>query len=107
MNLSQHLDYLFNPRSVAVIGASNIPGKWGCDILNLLLTRGERKVYPINKNRPVVLGVKAYSSLLEVPGPVDFAVFTVSSQALPSAMEDCVKKGVRTALVISGGFSET
>ena len=107
MNLIQHLDYLFNPRSVAVIGASNIPGKWGCDILNLLLTRGQRKVYPINKNRGEVLGVKAYRSLGEVPEPVDFAVITVASEALPAAMEDCVRKGVKTALIISGGFAET
>ena len=107
MNLIQHLDYLFNPRSVAVIGASSTPGKWGCDILNLLLTGGERKVYPINKNRAEVLGVKAYPGVAEVPGPVDFAVITVSSEALPAAMEDCVRKGVKTALIISGGFAET
>jgi acetyltransferase len=107
IGLVQHLEYLFNPQSVAVIGASNVPGKWGCDILNLLLTRGDRKVYPINKNRPEVLGVKSYSSVCEVPGPVDFAVITVSSDALPAAMEDCVRKGVKTALVISGGFAET
>lgn len=107
MNLIQHLDYLFNPRSVAVIGASNIPGKWGCDILNLLLTKGQRKVYPINRNRAEVLGVKAYPSLADVQGPVDFAVITVSSEALPVAMEDCVTKGVKTALIISGGFAET
>jgi acyl-CoA synthetase (NDP forming) len=106
MNLVRHLDYLFNPRSVAVIGASNIPGKWGCDILNLLLTKGERKVYPINKNRAEVLGVKAYSSIGEVPGPVDFAVITVSAESLPAAMEDCVRKGVKSALLISGGFAE-
>jgi len=107
MNLVQHLEYLFNPRSAAVIGASSIPGKWGCDILNLLLTRGDRKVYPINKNRAEVLGAKAYPSLRDVPGPVDFAVMTVSSDALPAAMEDCVQKGVKTALVITGGFAET
>ncbi len=107
MNLIQHLDYLFNPRSVAVIGASNIPGKWGCDILNLLLTRGQRKVYPINKNRAEVLGVKAYPGLAEVPDTVDFAVITVSSEALPAAMEDCVRNGVKAALIISGGFAET
>ena len=107
MNLVQHLDYLFNPRSVAVIGASNIPGKWGCDILNLLLTRGERKVYPINKNRDEVLGVKAYSSINDVPGPVDFAVITIAIEALPAAVEDCARKGVKAALVISGGFAET
>jgi len=107
MNLFQQLDYLFNPRSVAVIGASSIPGKWGCDILSLLLTRGKREVYPINKNRSEVLGVKAYSSVTDVPGPVDFAVITVSADVLPAAMEDCARKGVKTALVISGGFAET
>jgi acyl-CoA synthetase (NDP forming) len=107
MNLFQQLDYLFNPRSVAVIGASNIPGKWGCDILNLLMTRGERDVYPINKNRDEVLGVKAFNSINDVPGPVDFAVITVSADVLPVAMQDCARKGVKTALVISGGFAET
>jgi acetyltransferase len=107
MDLVQHLEYLFNPQSVAVIGASSIPGKWGCDILNLLLTRGDRKVYPINKNKPEVLGVKAYSSIGEVPGPVDFAVITVSAEVIPAAMEECVRKGVKTALIISGGFAET
>lgn len=106
MSLIQHLDYLFNPRSAAVIGASNIPGKWGCDILNLLLTRGQRKVYPINKNRAEVLGVKAYNSIGEVPSPVDFAAITVSAEDIPTAMEACVRKGVKTALVISGGFAE-
>jgi len=107
MNLTQHLNYLFNPRSVAVIGASNVPGKWGCDILHLLLTKGERKVYPINKKRADVLGVKAYPGLEDVPGPVDFAVITVASEALPTAMKDCAQKGVKTALIITGGFAET
>ena len=107
MNLVQHLDHLFAPRSAAVIGASSVPGKWGCDILNLLLTRGERQVYPINKNKAEVLGVKAYRNIREVPGPVDFAAITVAADALPEAMEDCASKGVKTALVISGGFSET
>ncbi len=106
MSLIQHLDYLFSPRSAAVIGASNIPGKWGCDILNLLLTKGERKVYPITRNKAEVLGVKAYSSIGEVPDAVDFAAITVSAEAVPAAMEDCVRKGVKTALIISGGFAE-
>lgn len=106
-NPALQLDHLFNPRSAAVIGASNTPGKWGCDILNLLLTRGQRQVYPINRNRAEVLGAKAYGSIVEVPGPVDFAVIAVSAEAVPAAMQDCVRKGVKTALVISGGFSET
>ena len=106
MDFIQQLDYLFNPQTAAVIGASNTPGKWGCDILNLLLTRGKRKVYPVNKNASEVLGVKAYSNILEVPGSVDFAAITVSNEILPSVMDDCVLKGVKTALLISGGFAE-
>ncbi len=107
MDLIQHLDYLFNPRSAAVIGASSIPGKWGCDILNLLLTNGERNVYPINQSKDEVLGVKAYSSITEVPEPVDFVAITIAAETIPAAIEDCVKNGVKTALIISGGFAET
>jgi len=106
MNNVRHLDYLFDPKTAAVIGASNMPGKWGCDIFNLLITHGTRKVYPINKSKSEILGVRAYSSILDVPDEIDFAVITVANEYLPAAMEDCIQKGVKTVLVISGGFAE-
>ena len=108
MNLKQQLDYLFNPRSVAVIGASNIFGKWGFNILGRLLSRKcDRQIYAINNKDPEVLGLKAYKSLVDVPGPVDLAVITVPFQALHQAMHDCVQKGVKIAIVISSGLAET
>ena len=106
MNLNNNLDPLFNPRSVAVIGASNTPGKWGFGILSHLLAKGDRKIYAVNKNGGVVIQVDAYRSLKEVPGSVDVAVIVTPVQDVPAAMEDCVHKGVKFVLIITGGFAE-
>ena len=107
MNIKEQLDYLFNPRSAAVIGASSVFGKWGFNILGRMLTcKGDREIYAINNKESEVLGLKAYKSLLEVPGPVDLAVLTVPFQALAQAMQDCVQKGVKVAIVITGGLAE-
>ena len=107
MNLNQQLDYLFNPRSVAVIGASGNMVKWGFHILNLLLVKGGREIYAVNKNEADVLGLKTYRSVKDVPGPVDLAVITVVYRDIPAVMEDCVQKGVKGAVIISGGLAET
>jgi acyl-CoA synthetase (NDP forming) len=108
MNLKQQLDYLFNPRSVAIIGASNVFGKWGFNILGRVLSsKGDRQIYTVNNKDPEVLGLKAYKTLVDVPGPVDIAVITVPFQALHEAMQDCVQKGVKIAIVISSGLAET
>ncbi|HEY49524.1 MAG TPA: acetyl-CoA synthetase [Dehalococcoidia bacterium] len=107
MNLNQQLDCLFDPRSVAVIGASSNMVKWGFHILNLLLVKGGREVYAINRNEPEVLGLKTYRSVADVPGPVDVAVITVVYHDIPAVMEDCVQKGVKGAVIISGGLAET
>ena len=106
MDLKQHLDYLFNPQSVAVIGASNALGKWGFHILSLLLAKGGREIYAVNRNEPEVQGLKAYQSMREVSGPVDVAVIAVPFQDVPAAMEDCVQKGVKAAVISSGGLAE-
>jgi len=107
MSLRQQLDYLFNPKSAAVIGASNNLGKWGYHILNLMLAKGGRDIYAVNKNEAEVQGVRAYPSIVEVPGAVDVAVITVPFQDVPAAMRDCVSKGVKTAVIITGGLGET
>jgi len=107
MELRQQLDYLFNPGSVALIGASNNVAKWGFHVLSLLVAKGGRAIYPINKTEAEVQGLKAYSSLSKVPGPVDLAVITVPFREVPAAMKDCVSKGVKVAVVIPGGFAET
>ncbi len=106
MNPDQNLDGLFDAKSVAVIGASDSPGKWGFGVLSLLLTNGGREIYAVNRKGGEVIGVKAYRSLREVPGPVDFAVIVSGFRDAPAAMEDCVYKGIKFALIVSGGFSE-
>ena len=104
----EQLDYLFNPRSVAVIGASNTFGKWGFNIFRGVLRKNRGvKIYPINKNEQEVLGVKSYGNINEVPGPVDIAVILIPAQGTPAVIEDCVKKGVKVAVIISSGFAES
>jgi acyl-CoA synthetase (NDP forming) len=81
--------------------------KWGCNILNILLTKGGRDIYAINRNGADVQGLKAYRSIGDVPGPVDVAVITVPFRDIPAAMEECVSKRVKAAVIISGGLAET
>ncbi len=106
MNLNNNLDLLFDPKSVAVIGASNTPGKWGFGILSYLLAKGGRKVYAVNKAGDVAIQVDAYRSLRDVPGSVDVALIVIPVLDVPAAMEDCVYKGVKFVLIITGGFAE-
>jgi len=107
MNAYKHFDYLFNPRSVALIGASNTLGKWGYGILSVLISKGWKEIYPVNEKESEVLGIKAYGSILDVPVPVDLAVITVPTNKIVGTMSDCVQKGVKSALVITGGLAET
>ncbi|MBM3132996.1 MAG: acetyl-CoA synthetase [Chloroflexi bacterium] len=98
---------LFNPRSVAVIGASNTFGKWGFNIFNRVLASADgRKVYPVNAEASEVVGIKAYNRVTAVPGPVDLAVVTVPPQHVLEALRDCVEKGVKVAEIITAGFGE-
>lgn len=107
MNHLKHFDYLFNPGSVAVIGASNTFGKWGFNILNhVLASAPQRRVYPVNRAATEVVGVPAYERITDVPGPVELAVITVPAPYVPEALRDCARKGVKVAEVITAGFGE-
>lgn len=101
------MDSLFKPESVAFIGATEGQAKWGFVIFNNLLAGGyEGKVYPVNPGRETVLGLKCYRSVMDIPGDVDLAVFTVPAKAVVSALDDCVAKGVKAAVVVSAGYKE-
>jgi acetyl coenzyme A synthetase (ADP forming)-like protein len=101
------LDMFFNPTSVAVIGASATPGKLGYDVLsNLKSSQFRGPVYPINPRGGEILGLKAYSSVLDVPGPVDMVVIVVPAALVPAVLEESGKKGARGAVVITAGFKE-
>ncbi len=101
------LDYAFNPRSVAFVGATENMRKWGFLILNNLLTGGFKgDIYPVNPGRETILNLPAYSSVLDIPGEVDLAVFTVPARMVLSALDDCISKKAKAGLVITAGFKE-
>lgn len=103
----ENLDYLFNPRSIAFVGATQAKIKWGFICFNNLLAGGyEGTVYPVNPGHEELLGLKCYPTVRDIPGEVDLAVFTVPAAAVLSALDDCVAKGVKAGLVISAGFGE-
>jgi acyl-CoA synthetase (NDP forming) len=102
------LDPIFKPNSVAFIGASTTPGKWGYRVIENVLKSGYRgRIYPINPNGGEILGVRVYRDVNDVPDDIDLAVFTVLAQRVPEAMAGCVKKGIKGAVVISADFAET
>jgi acyl-CoA synthetase (NDP forming) len=98
---------LFRPRSIAVIGASATPFKQGNVALKYLLQGGFRgEIYPVNPAGGEIEGLKCYSSISDISGPVD-CVFTVIPAAITAqAMRDCANKGVGAAIIGASGFGE-
>jgi len=98
---------LFYPRGVAVIGASSKEGKIGYKTFrNLLNSEYSGGKYPVNIKEEVVQGARAYRSVLDIPDVVDLAVIVVPASAVPGVLEDCGKKGVKFAIIITSGYSE-
>jgi acyl-CoA synthetase (NDP forming) len=105
--LLANLDYLFNPGSIACVGATEFSMKWGFLVFNNLLAGGYGgELYPVNPGRESVAGIRAYPSVRDIPGPVDLALFAVPAGQALATMDDCVAKGVRAALIITAGFKE-
>jgi acyl-CoA synthetase (NDP forming) len=103
----KNLDFLFKPRSVAFVGATETMNKWGFIIFNNLISGGyEGRLYPVNPGRDSVLGHKAYPSVRDIPDDVDMALFTVPARSVVQAMDDCLARKVKAGMVISAGFRE-
>ncbi|RLF43519.1 MAG: CoA-binding protein, partial [Thermoplasmata archaeon] len=101
------LKYLFNPRHVAVVGASHKEGKIGHTVLKNIVESGYKgKVYPINPKGGEILGIKVHESISSIDGEIDLALIVVPASIAVSAVEECAKKGVKFAVVITSGFSE-
>ncbi len=106
--MTSSLDCFFVPRSIAVIGASRNPQKLGYVMLdNLTRARFAGALYPVNPHAEAVLGLPAYTAVDEIPGPVDLAILTVPTPAVAGVIDDCARKGVPAAVVITAGFRET
>ncbi|HQN67297.1 MAG TPA: GNAT family N-acetyltransferase, partial [Smithellaceae bacterium] len=96
------------PKSIAVIGASDVKGKLGANVFCNLVSHGyPGKLYPINPGKETVMGVRAYKSIRDVPDPVDLAIVIVPAKAAEAAIADCCTKGVRFVVVEAAGFAES
>ncbi len=101
------MERLFSPRSIVFVGASNSLGKWGGLVFRNLLDGGYKgEIYPVNPREESVQGRKAYSSVADVPGPVDMAVFAIPAALVPDAISECAAIGVRAGVVVTAGFAE-
>ncbi|HET7477916.1 MAG TPA: bifunctional acetate--CoA ligase family protein/GNAT family N-acetyltransferase [Rubrobacteraceae bacterium] len=104
----QPLDAIFKPDAVAVIGASDRAGSVGRTIMwNLISNPFGGTVFPVNRNRPSVLGIKAYPSVTDIPQRVDLAVIVAPAPAVPEIIRECAEAEVPGAIIISAGFRET
>ena len=98
---------LFHPRSVALVGASKDPKKWGFNLLFNIVKGGyPGRVYPINPREGEILGFKAYPSIAQVPEPVDQAILVVPSSDMPKVIQECGRNGTKVGVVITAGFGE-
>ena len=101
------LDALFNPRSVAVIGASTHPRKVGHVIYrNFAEGKFRGKVFPVNPNTETLFGTKSYPSVTKIPDKVDLAVIAIPAKFVVAAIKDCGKKKIPAAIIVTSGFSE-
>jgi acetyltransferase len=106
--LRRPLDPIFEPATVAVIGATEKTGSVGRSILwNLISSPFGGTVYPVNPHRPNVLGIRAYPTVRAVPKPVDLAVVVTPAATVPAVIGECAEASVKGAIIISAGFRET
>ena len=104
----QTLDKIFNPDSIAVIGASDEEGSVGYRLLRNLVGVGYRGVvYPVNPNKPSVQGIQTYPNVAALPRQVDLAVIATPAKIVPDIVEQCGNAGIQGIIIVSAGFKET
>ncbi|NLE07094.1 MAG: hypothetical protein GX627_00525 [Parcubacteria group bacterium] len=108
------LENFFNPKSIAVIGATSDKNKVGYAFMSNLLQKNSgsenvanRKIYPVTLNEESVLGLPVFNSVLDIPDEIDLAIIAVRAQIVPKILTDCGQKNIKNVIVISSGFKET
>jgi len=101
------LDKLFNPGSVAIVGATPKEGKVGRAILENFITKFRGRIYPVNPSYSEILGLKCYKSISELPETPDLVVIAIPAPGVPQVLREAASRGVPAAIIISGGFRET
>jgi acetyl coenzyme A synthetase (ADP forming)-like protein len=99
--------YVFEPKTIAVVGASNNPVKVGYTIVKNLVDEGfNGKIYPVNLRNNLIQGLKAYPKVSQIPDNIDCAVIAIPAKSVPKVLEECGIKKVKSVVIISGGFKE-
>ncbi|MCJ7651396.1 MAG: CoA-binding protein, partial [Candidatus Lokiarchaeota archaeon] len=110
MTAKEDISFFFNPKSIAIIGASPTPGKVGYNVLNNIIDSGySGRVYPINPKADTlkeISGYKAFKNVLEVSDVIDIAIFVIPAKFVLSAAEECGKKKIKGLIIITAGFKE-
>ena len=105
--VSLNLDSIFNPKSIALIGASDEEGSVGYILMKNLTEMGYNGiVYPVNIHKPEILGKKAYPGIPQLPQTVDLAIIATPAATVPDIVEQCGIAGIRGLIIISAGFKE-
>jgi acyl-CoA synthetase (NDP forming) len=108
LETKEALDKILMPKSIAVIGASKDPFKWGNMLLSAIMKGGyEGRLHPVNPKETEIAGLSCYPSVKDIPGWVDMAIVVVPARVVPSIFSELVEKGVRGAVIITSGFGET
>jgi acyl-CoA synthetase (NDP forming) len=101
------IDAIFNPGTVAVIGASDNPGKLGSHVMRSLIEgKYPGKIYPVNPGKDEIMGIKTYPSLSQVPDTVDLSIIVLPADQVPKIIKECQEKGVKGIVLITAGFKE-
>ena len=101
------MERMFNPKTVALVGATDKEGTVGeATLKNLLLGKGKHTVYPVNPAHETVAGLKCYPNIISVPEHVDLVVVATPAKSVPEVVEECGKAGVDGVVIISAGFRE-
>lgn len=107
MTIDHDLSYFFNPKSIAVVGASSTPGKVGYNVLkNIIDSEYSGKVYPINPTTKQILNYKTFKSVLDVPDEIEIAIIVIPAKYVNSVVEECGKKNIKGVVIITAGFKE-
>jgi acetate---CoA ligase (ADP-forming) len=101
------MDFFFNPRGIALIGATPNPQKGGHAILRNLRIGFKGGIYPVNPSYTEIEGMSCYPSILEVPDPVDLGIIFVPAPLVPKVVQECARRQIPGVMIESGGFAET
>ena len=107
VSASEQLNVFLNPKSVAVIGATERPGSWGSFIMEGLLSRPyPGRIYPVNRQAASIFGLRAYKSIDDISESPELAIFTIPEVSVEKTIRECGQNGVRGITIITAGFGE-